>query len=62
MPMIRTHQLIKNGCTLTINYENERVYPSATGKVPKKLQKAIDRLRGQMMPPEHAFAMLKYEF
>lgn len=62
MPMIRTHQLTKNGCTLIINYENERVYPSATGKVPKKLQNAIDRLRGQMMPPEHAFAMLKYEF
>lgn len=60
--MIRTHQLTKNGCTLTINYEHERVYPSATGQVPKKLQKAIDRLRGQMMPPEHAFAMLKYEF
>lgn len=62
MSMIRTHQLTKNGCTLTINYEHERVYPSATGQVPKKLQKAIDRLRGQMMPPEHAFAMLKYEF
>ena len=62
MSMIRTHQLTKNGCTLTINYEHERVYPSATGKVPKKLQKAIDRLRGQTMPPEHAFAMLKYEF
>lgn len=60
--MIKTHQLTKNGCTLTINYENERVYPSATGQVPKKLQKAIDSLRGQMMPPEHAFAMLKYEF
>lgn len=62
MPMIRTHQLTKNGCTLTINYDNERCYPSATGKVPKKLQKAIDRLRGQMMPPKHVFAMLKYEF
>lgn len=62
MPMIRSHQLTKNGCTLTINYEHERVYPSATGQVPKKLQKAIDRLRGQMMPPEHALAMLKYEF
>lgn len=60
--MIRTHQLTKNGCTLTINYEHERVYPSATGQVPKKLQKAIGRLRGQMMPPEHALAMLKYEF
>lgn len=60
--MIKTHQLTKNGCTLTINYENNRVYPSATGKVPKRLQKAIDKLRGQMMPPEHAFAVLKYEF
>jgi hypothetical protein len=60
--MERPFVITKNGCTLTINYENERVYPSATGKVPKKLQNAIDRLRGQMMPPEHAFAMLKYEF
>lgn len=62
MPMIRTHQLTKNGCTLTINYENERVYPSATGKVPKKLQKAIDIVRGKKMPPENAFSILKYEF
>jgi hypothetical protein len=60
--MERPFVITKNGCTLTINYENERVYPSATGKVPKKLQKAIDALRGQQIVPEYAFNMLKHEF
>lgn len=60
--MITTHQVTKNGCTLTINYENERCYPSATGKVPKRLQKDIQKLHGEMMPPEHVLAMLKHEF
>lgn len=54
--------ITKNGCCLTIKTEQGRVYPMATGKVPKQLQKAIDEIRGLTMLPEQAMNLLKYQF
>jgi hypothetical protein len=55
-------KITKNGCCLTIKTENSKVYPQATGKVPKSLQKAIDEIRGLMMLPEQAMNLLKHQF
>lgn len=52
----------KNGCCLTIKTEQGKVYPQATGKVPKSLQKAIDEIRGLTMLPEQAMNLLKHQF
>ena len=52
----------KNGCCLTIKTEQGKVYPQATGKVPKSLQKAIDEIRGFTMLPEQAMNLLKHQF
>ena len=52
----------KNGCCLTIKTEQGKVYPQATGKVPKALQKAIDEIRGLTMLPEQAMNLLKHQF
>lgn len=54
--------ITKNGCCLTIKTEQGKVYPQATGKVPKKLQKAIDEIRGLTMLPEQAMNLLKHQF
>lgn len=54
--------ITKNGCCLTIKTENAKVYPQATGKVPKSLQKAIDEIRGLTMLPEQAMNLLKHQF
>ncbi len=54
--------IIKNGCCLTINTEKGKVYPIATGKVPKQLQKGIDEIRGLTMLPEQAMNLLKHQF
>lgn len=54
--------ITKNGCCLTIKTEQGRVYPQATGKVPKSLQKAIDEIRGLTMLPEQAMNLLKHNF
>jgi hypothetical protein len=55
-------KITKNGCCLTIKTEQGRVYPQATGKVPKSLQKSIDEIRGLMMLPEQAMNLLKHQF
>lgn len=54
--------ITKNGCCLTIKTEQGRVYPVATGKVSKQLQKAIDEIRGLTMLPEQAMNLLKHQF
>ena len=54
--------ITKNGCCLTIKTENSKVYPIATGKVPKSLQKSIDEIRGLTMLPEQAMNLLKHQF
>lgn len=54
--------ITKNGCCLTIKTEQGRVYPVATGNVHKKLQKAIDEIRGLTMLPEQAMNLLKHQF
>ena len=54
--------ITKNGCVLTIKTEQGRVYPIATGKVPKSLQKAIDEIRGLTMLPEQAMNLLKHQY
>lgn len=55
-------KITKNGCCLTIKTEQGKVYPQATGKVPKGLQKAMDELRGLTMLPEQAMNLLKHQF
>ena len=55
-------KITKNGCCLTIKTEQGRVYPQATGKVPKSLQNAIDEIRGLTMLPEQAMNLLKHQF
>ena len=55
-------KITKNGCCLTIKTEQGRVYPIATGRVPKSLQKAIDEIRGLTMLPEQAMNLLKNQF
>ena len=55
-------KITKNGCCLTIKTEQGRVYPLATWKVPKSLQKAIDEIRGLTMLPEQAMNLLKHQF
>lgn len=54
--------ITKNGCCLTIKTEQGRVYPIATGKVTKQLQKAIDEIHGLTMLPEQAMNLLKHQF
>jgi len=51
--------ITKNGCCLTIRTEGGRVYPQATGKVPKALDKAINEIHGLVMLPEQAMSLLK---
>jgi hypothetical protein len=55
-------KITKNGCCLTIKTEQGRVYPIATGRVPKSLQKSIDEIRGLTMLPEQAMNLLKHQF
>lgn len=54
--------ITKNGCCLTIKTEQGRVYPIATGKVTKQLQKAINEIHGLTMLPEQAMNLLKHQF
>lgn len=55
-------EIKKNGCSLRIFTEDDRVYPQASGKVPKKLDKGITEIRGKKMSQEAAMNLLKNLF
>lgn len=52
-------EIKKNGCWLRICTEDDRVYPQASGKVPKKLDDGIAEIRGKKMSQEAAMNLLK---
>lgn len=60
--MANTYTLTKNGCTLTIGFEEGKVYPKAFGKVTKNLEKGMKELNGMTMKPEQALNLLKNNF
>lgn len=55
-------EITKNGCWLRIFTEDDRVYPQASGKVPKKLENGITEIRGNKMSQEAAMNLLKNLF
>lgn len=55
-------EIKKNGCWLRIFTEDDRVYPQAFGKVPKKLDDGISEIRGKKMSQETAINLLKNLF
>lgn len=55
-------EIKKNGCWLRIFTEDDRVYPQASGKVPKKLANGIAEIRGNKMSQEAAMNLLKNLF
>ena len=55
-------EIKKNGCSLRIFVEDDRVFPQASGKVPKKLDKGISEIRGTKMSQEAAMNLLKNLF
>ena len=55
-------EIKKNGCWLKIYTEDDRVYPQASGKVPKKLDDGIAEIRGKKMSQEAAMNLLKNIF
>ena len=55
-------EIKKNGCWLKIYTEDDRVYPQASGKVPKKLENGIAEIRGKKMSQEAAMNLLKNIF
>lgn len=55
-------EIKKNGCSLRIFTEDGRVYPQASGKVPKKLENGIAEIRGKKMSQEAAMNLLKNIF
>lgn len=55
-------EIKKNGCSLRIFTEDDRVYPQAYGKVPKTLYKGITEIRGKKISQEVAMNLLKNLF
>lgn len=55
-------ELKKNGCSLRIFTEDGKVFPQASGKVPKKLDDGIAEIRGKKMSQEVAMNLLKNLF
>lgn len=55
-------EIKKNGCSLRILTEDGKVFPQASGKVPKKLEKGISEIRGMKMSQEAALNLLKNLF
>lgn len=55
-------EIKKNGCSLRIFTEDGKVFPQASGKVPKKLEKGISEIRGMKMSQEAAMNLLKNLF
>lgn len=55
-------EIKKNGCWLRIFTEDDRVYPQASGNVPKKLDNGITEIRGKKMSQEAAMNLLKNLF
>ena len=55
-------EIKKNGCWLKIYTEDDRVYPKASGKVPKKLDDGIAEIRGKKISQEAAMNLLKNLF
>lgn len=55
-------EIKKNGCWLRIFTEDDRVYPQASGKVPKKLANGIAEIRGTKLSQEAAMNLLKNLF
>lgn len=55
-------ELKKNGCSLRIFTEDGKVFPQASGRVPKKLEKGIAEIRGTKMSQEAAMNLLKNLF
>ena len=55
-------ELKKNGCSLRIFTEDGKVFPQASGKVPKKLDDGIAEIRGTKMSQEAAMNLLKNLF
>ena len=55
-------EIKKNGCSLRIFTEDGKVFPQASGKVPKKLDDGIAEIRGTKMSQEAAMNLLKNLF
>lgn len=55
-------EIKKNGCSLRILTEDGKVFPQASGRVPKKLEKGIAEIRGMKMSQEAALNLLKNLF
>ena len=55
-------EIKKNGCSLRIFTEDGKVFPQASGKVPKKLENGIAEIRGTELSQEAAMNLLKNLF
>lgn len=55
-------EIKKNGCSLRIFTEDGKVFPQASGNVPKELEKGISEIRGMKMSQEAAMNLLKNLF
>ena len=51
--------LRKNGCILSIESICGRVYPRATGKVPKALKKGMEQIDQMRLTEQQALSMLR---